>query len=393
MTSLNSFHHPIPAMRIHYGCDCLLQLASDLARAGCRRAMVFCGRSLANDTNGLPRLIALLGDLYAGSFQNVQAHSPLPAVVEGAEALRAGKADAVIALGGGSAIVSARASTILLGEGKAIEHLQTRFAPGQKPVSPRLLAPKLPQFVIPTTPTTACVKAGTAVLDPTQGKRLTMLDPQTRASALYLDPQLALAAPMPIVQDAALNAFVMAVQGLESNTCEPLADAQLIHALRLIRDNIPLLGTARDSADVRGKLLLAGVLIGQGTDYTSGGLASVIGHCLGTRQHLSNGLTNAILLPHTIHFNAPATGDRLMIIAELFGNGIPSGEDIAMAAAHACAAFFKSLGIATRLRDIGVKADALKTVTEDAKTDWFLYQNPRRIEDTDALLPVLQAAW
>ena len=55
--------------------------------------------------------------------------------------------------------------------------------------SPKLLAPKLPQFIVPTTPTTAMVKAGSAVFDPATGERLALFDPKTRAHAIFIDPR------------------------------------------------------------------------------------------------------------------------------------------------------------------------------------------------------------
>jgi alcohol dehydrogenase class IV len=394
MQPTGSFRHATPELRVYYGGNCLNQLGGELQRAGCRRPIIFCGQSIARARGCIDLIMAATGDSCAGVFDGVQAHSPLPAVLAGRDALRHTQADAVIAVGGGSTVVSARAASILLGEDKSLHELCSRFEPGRPPVSPRLLQPKLPQFVIPTTPTTAYAKAGTAVVDPAQRKRLTMFDPQTRPRALFFHPELALSAPSEIARDAALNAFVMAVQGLESNTREPLADALLLHALRLFRDNLPRLETDPGSAEVRGQMMLAALLAGQGTDYTSGGLASVIGHCIGARFHLPNGLTNAILLPHTIRFNGPATTDRLAVAAEILGAAEPLSPDAtADAASRACAAFFASLALPSRLRDIGVNTHAFQQLADDAAADWFLYQNPRPVAGAAELIAIMEAAW
>ena len=146
------FRHIAPPCRVYYGEDSLRQLASELDREGCRRAVVFCGRTLASHPKGLSLVSQALGERYAGAFDSVRTHSPLPQVVAGAEALRRLNADAVIALGGGSAVVTARASSILLAEGQDIHALCTRHAPGKPLESPRLTRPKLPQFVVPMTP-------------------------------------------------------------------------------------------------------------------------------------------------------------------------------------------------------------------------------------------------
>ena len=243
--------------------------------------------------------------------------SPLAVVEDSVEELRRLNADAVIALGGGSAVVTARAATVLFGEGGTAHELCTVFTPGRPPVSPKLVKPKLPQFVVPTTPTTAYAKSGAAVVLP-DGRRLSLFDPRARAQALFLQPQLFAATPHRLVLDASMDAFAQAIQGLESDRREPLADASLLHGVRLIRGS---LDAAADStrANHRGNLMLAAQLIGEGTDYTGAGAASAIGHSIGARFAAGNGAAKAIVLPHTLRFNAPGTRGRMNDVANALG--------------------------------------------------------------------------
>ncbi len=381
MSGLRAFRHAIPALQVHVGEECLDQLPAMLARAGCRRAVIVCGRSMAR--LGADRLRAALGPACGGVFDGVLAHSPIPAVVAAAEALREAGADAVVALGGGSAIVTARAAGILLAEGGSVPALCTRFTPGQPPESPRLRQPKLPQFVVATTPTTAAAKAGSAVLDPASGRRLTMFDPKTRAQALFLDPALLSSAPVGLVRDAAVNGFAMAMQGLESPKAEALSDALLLHAVRLFRAWLPRLEAEPASGELRGQLALAALLCGQGTDYAPAGLASVIGHCVGARFGVEIGRINAVVLPHALRFNGPATVARRAVAFD-GATAERVGEE--------CAAFFATLGLPGRLRDLGLSQGDLPVIAEDAAQDWFLQENPRRVDAT-ALTELLNAAW
>ena len=349
---MRSLRHVTPPLRVYCGADSLQHLAAELDRLVCRRAVVFCGQPLAHHADGVRILSAALGDRCAGVFDGVKAHSPLPAVLAGVEVLRTLKADAVIAFGGGSAVVTARASSILLAEKRDIGELCTRFPSGKPPVSPRLAQPKLPQFVVATTPTTAYAKAGSAVLDPALGQRLALFDPKTRASALFIHPVLALTAPSALASGAAVQAFCMAVQGIESRSRDPLADALLMHALRVLAGNLCKLADEPDDPETRGQLMLGALLAGQGTDYAPTGMTSALAHCVGARFHLDNGVTNAVLLPHAMRFNAPK-----------------------------------------RLRDIGVAQEALPVLAADAATDWFLHQNPRPVGGVADILEVLTAAW
>src|SRR5690606_1180052 len=135
-----------------------------------------------------------------------------PGVPEAAEELRRLEADAVIAVGGGSAVVTARAASILLAERGAPLALCTSQGPNGELRSPKLLAPKLPQLIVPTSPTTATVKAGSAMVDPANGQRLVLFDPKTRAQSVFIHPALTASAPSSLVISAGLNTFTMAVE-------------------------------------------------------------------------------------------------------------------------------------------------------------------------------------
>jgi alcohol dehydrogenase class IV len=391
---MTSFRHVTPPFRVYYGIDSLRQLPVELDRLDCHRAVVFCGQTLARHPHGLALVAEALGNRYAGVFAEVTAHSPLPAVVAGMEALRALQADAVIALGGGSAVVTARASTILHAEGRDIRELCTRYSPGKQPVSPKLLQPKLPQWVVATTPTTAYAKAGTAVLDPSIGQRVTLFDPKTRAQALFVHPQLALTSPASLALDAGVQAFAMAVQGIESKSRDPLAEALLVHALRVLNRSLRKLIAEPRDAETRGQLMLGALLAGQGTDYAPSGLTSAMAHCIGARFHLANGITNALVLPHAMRFNAPATANRLALVAETLSARIENDVEAGVAAAiSAVTQLFADIGLPKRLRDVGVPHDALPQLAADATGDWFLHQNPRRVRTESELIEVLDAAW
>lgn len=389
---MKPFRHIAYPFRVYCGETSLDQLEGELTRLRCRRAVVFTGRSLSQ-SDALRRVTAAIGArCYAGVFEGVKAHSPLPSVIAGAAALREYGADAVIALGGGSAVVTARASSILHAEGGDIDALCTRFEAGKPPVSPRLDKPKLPQLVLPTTPTTAYAKAGSAVLDPARRERLALFDPKTRASALFIDPELAATAPSALARNAGVQALAMAVQGLESQGRQPLADASLMHALRLLARNLVSLAQQPDDAETRVQLMLGALLAGQGTDYAPPGLASALAHAIGARLELDNGILSGLLLPHAMRFNAPATRDAAGAIAEALGLSTGAGAALTRAIEH-IESLLDSLALPRRLRDLGVPEDSLPELADIAARDWFLHQNPRRVRDAAEIAALLAAAW
>jgi alcohol dehydrogenase class IV len=318
-------------------------------------------------------------------------------VREAADLLSALKADAIVAIGGGSAIVTARAAAILFAEGHDVRAMSTQWADGRL-VSPKLSAPKLPIWIVPSTPTTAYSKAGSAVRDPETGDRLALFDPKTRAQGVLLDPQAALSAPASLAKGAALNAMSMSIESIQGSR-DPLADALLVQALTELARWLPHIDSTPQDGDLRLRLMVGALLSGQGSDFVGGGLAQALAHSAGPRSSVSNGIVESILLPHTMRFTAPATPGRLAVVAKaMAGTAVPwdanseSDDDLDARAITAVDELCAGLGVPRRLRDVDVERSDLDGIAEHTLNDWTLTRIPRRADRED-LLAVLEAAW
>jgi alcohol dehydrogenase len=384
---MQSFQHIAPPLRLFSGADCLALLGRELDRLKCRRAVIVCGSTL-----GLDQVRSALDERCAGVFSGVRAHSPVPAVEAAAQELRRLDADAVIAVGGGSAIVTARAASILLAEKADLRAICTTRDERGGLRSPRLLAPKLPQLVIPTTPTTASVKAGSAIFDPVAGKRLALFDPRTRAHAVFVHPDMILSAPHSVVTSAALDTLSLAIEGLLSRADDPLADALLMHAVRLVAAHLPNLASAEELA-ARAALMHAAILCGLGSDHTGAGMATVLGHAIGARHETDNGIVKAIVLPHVIRFNAAAAEPGLAKAATSLDLPDSRGAPPAGAVITALEQLFQDVRLPRRLRDVGIPKEALPEIASLGMGDWFLRGNPRPVQDKSELRQVLEQAW
>jgi len=390
--SMRSFQHLAAPLRLFHGADSLVQIGRELDRLKCKRAVIFCGATLSRQAALIDQVKAALGERCAGLYAGVRAHSPVPAVEEAARSLRELGADAVVAIGGGSAIVTARAASILLAENGSAQDLCTAMRADGTLTSPKLLAAKLPQLIIPTTPTTATVKAGSAVFDPVSGKRLALFDPKTRAHALFIHPDFIGSAPDGLLLSSGLNTLTLAIEGLVSRTGDPLADALLMHAVRLLAKHLPASSTHAD-ANVRGEMMLAAVMCGQGTDFSGAGITTVLGHAIGARFNVENGLANAVVLPHGMRFNADAAPVGMSKVAAALGL---AGTSVTLPASRiidALTLLLSPLNIPRRLRDLGIANDALPEIASHAMGDWFLRGNPRAVSSAAELQGVLRAAW
>lgn len=392
MPHLPRFQHATPAFRTFCGEDALAALPRELDRLGSSRAVIVCAPWVHDHPHVLAAIEAALGPRLAGCFDGVEEHSPAPVVEEARRSLEHARADAVVAVGGGSAIVTARAASILLAERRDIRELCTRREADGRLTSPRLATPKIPNWVIPTTPITAYAKAGSAVRDPDTGERLALFDPKTRAQGIFLDPVMALTAPAGLASSAALNAFAMAVESLQACTDDPLAEALLGHALRMLNQWLPRLHGAPDDAEPRLRLMLAALLCGQGSDYVGGGLAQALSHAAGPRSSVSNGVVEAMLLPCTMRFNAPITAAGLTLVAEALDPQPVVESAAAKRAITAVEGFLAGLGVPARLRDVGLTREALTEVADHAMGDWAITRAPRPVERQD-LDELLHTAW
>jgi alcohol dehydrogenase class IV len=385
---MRSFKHVSPPLRLFHGPDSLILLGSELEGLGARRAMIFCGSSISRNASVLDIVRSALGDRYVGAFDGVCAHSPLPSVEAGTRELRRLEADAV---GGGSAIVTARAASLLLAEKGDAKTLSTSQDKSGELRSPKLLAPKLPQLVIPTTPTTAIVKAGSAVFDPATKERLALFDPKTRAHSVFIHPDAILTAPRELVVSASLDTLVLAIEGLTSLRGDPISDVLIMQAVRLLGLHLPILAIDQD-ASVRSELMLAAILCGQGTDYTSAGIATALGHAISADCDADSGVIKMIVLPHALRFNGDATRTRLTKITESLCLASPTSTPLA-AISDALRATASQLGIPQRLRDAGVPREALSTIALNTMTDWWLRDNARPVRSALELQQVLEEAW
>jgi len=386
MTSV-SVRHVSPAFRTYAGADSLSALAKELARTSAERVVLVHGRSLSRHPGALELVESAIGARRAASFGDVREHSPVDSVQDAADLLSRTAADAVVAVGGGSAIVTARAAVILSAEGGAVHDLATRRENGAL-VSPRLNAPKIAQWIVPTTPTTAYAKAGAAVRDLATGERHALFDPKARAAGVFLHPALAATAPASLARGSALNAFAMAVDGLQSGVDDPLAEAQMRHALQMIATWLPRLGAEVDG-DVGVRLMLAALLSGQASDFVGTGLAQPISHALGPRSSAGNGVVEAMMLPHIMRFNAGRTDAGLAAVAQALH---PAGPDDPEAAIAAVVAFLAASAVPARLRDVGLEAEALDAAIAHIADDWSSTRVPRPASANE-LREILRAAW
>jgi alcohol dehydrogenase class IV len=399
--SPNSFRITGYSIRVHAGDDAIARLSDEADRARAKRAFVVCGQTVAHRTGLLDRVKDALGDRLAGVFDGAQTGSPVPSVEKGAAMAADAGADLIVAVGGGSAVVTARAIIILLAEGGTPHDHATKYPPGRPPVSPRLMKPKVPNVLVLTTPTTAATRAGTAVIDPETGHRLELFDPKTRPSALIWDTSALLTALPSLCVSAAASCYSGVVGALQTRErLNPLAEGDLVQALRLLQENLPQVDSRPDSGEVRLNLCTAAFLYNRAGDSGTGGSAvgvvSAIAHSLDTRYpECNHGAAYSILTAPGMRFNRDynvAGQARLAFIMGVRQHTMKDGA-AAIAAADAVADVFGALGLPSRLSQVGVSEEGVRLIAEDAMTDFAMHRNVRPVKEFSELEKLLREIW
>ena len=400
MPAVVPFRHTAYPVRVYAGDGALSNLKDAAGRTGAQRPFIVCGRSVATKTDLLERVAVALGGAPAGVFDGVAAGSPVPSVMRGVRLAQDAGADLIIAVGGGSAVVTARAIIIMLAEGgNPVDHA-TKYPEGQSPVSPRLMAPKLPNILVLTTPTTAATRAGTAVIDAATGHRLEMFDPKTRPAAVIWDTEALLTAPAELCVSASGSLFSGVVGALQAPRLNALAAADLHGALNLLRENLPVVPANPDDGAARVNLGAAAFLYNRAWDAGANGAAlgvvSALAHSLDTRYaDCSHGAAYSITTAPGMRFNRDSNLDGQARLAGALGLRGAGMSEVAAAdvAADWVDAFFGGIGMPTRLRDVGVPADGIMQIAEDALTDFGLHRNVRAVRDAGELAELLGSAW
>ncbi|MGO4596292.1 maleylacetate reductase [Terrabacter sp. 2RAF25] len=340
--------HEGVATRVLIGSGALRRVPDELARVGAERVILVATRSASAPAADLS---AALGSRLAARFDEAQVHTPVEVTDRALAVVTAHHADAVVALGGGSAVGLAKALTARTG---------------------------IPQVAVPTTYAGSEV---TPVLGETRGGvKTTRRDPALAPRTVVYDPTLTLSMPRGLTLTSGLNALAHAVEALWAPDRTPVSDALATESAKAIVEALPqVLSDLRDltaRARVQAGAWLAGMCLAQ----TRMGLHHQLAHTLGGSFDLPHAELHAMLLPHVMDFDLPAAPDAERRLERALGTD-PVRVVRGLAAGHEGA---------RRLRDLGVPRDALAGVA--ARVVDAPYPNPRPL-DVESVTALLERAW
>ena len=363
-----------PALRLHAGEAALDHLPQELRRLKAGRAFILCGQSVATRTDLLPRLRALLGEIYAGDYTRIGKDAPLADVKAAALAAQGRQADVLIAVGAGSVLKAARVVAILIAEPGDPLSLATQYIEGKAPYSPRLNQPKLPLINVLTAATSAQHRAGAALRVDDGGARLEYYDPKTRPAAIFWDKGALLTAPPSLALSTGVGVFWRALMNAAViRTANPLVQASRLQAFELARRALPRL---RDPAEVDARMDMCAAALLQNRDEDDGGrpfdahwvarAVYALGAALFNRvPHLDQGTTHAVLTAPAIRHFGDLCPDAMEEMGCRLGLPAATAASPDKVAAEVYR-IFQGVGLPDRLQSLAVSRADLEAALEAA---------------------------
>jgi alcohol dehydrogenase class IV len=380
-----------------WGSNEISKLPALLENVSAERVMVVTGQTVAQ-SEAFQRVIASLGDRLAGVFNSVKAHVPRQSVEAGAALAKSLHADALVSIGGGSAIDTTKAINMLLSEGNDYARLRQRLDEHSEVATPNMPGKKLLHVAIPTTLSAAeCTGIAGITMENGQGKYL-FSSPSLAPQYIIYDPTVTLDTPDELWFTTALRALDHAIERSYSLDTTPENDAMCMEAIQLVFNWLPINLKKRDDQESRLMLMRAAFLSMSGKSTTC--LSHAIGHQLGPRYKNPRFDSTAVTQPTVMAFNRPNSAAKQKEMAIAMGLNVSelSNNEAAIKAEEAVNNLIQSVfdaGIAfpMRLRDTGIAENALEEIAVAVWQSPRLKANPRPINSQDEILQLLKEMW
>lgn len=327
-------------------------------------------------------------------YDDVPPDSSVGVVKDIARIYRTEKCDSIIAVGGGSAIDTAKAVNILVSEGG--DDISVYVGAGV------LKRPLKPFFVVPTTAGTGSEVTAVAVIsDPEKSVKLPFTSSFLLPNAAIIDPRMTLTLPPHITAATAMDALTHATEAFTCMAKNPLSDAFATAAVKKISASLLTVMEHPKDAEARLELAQASTMAGIAFSNSMVGLVHALGHATGALCHLPHGLCMSLYLPYVLEYNLESIrsplGELLLYLDGPEVYATTPADRRAEASISAIRrlrdALYKHCKLPRTLKETGkVEESQLDKIASRALDDGSIMFNPREVTLADAKA-VLKRAW
>lgn len=315
-------------------------------------------------------------------FDGVVADPPEGIVLEAIERAKFMCADLVVGFGGGSSMDVAKL-VACFAHPHCSQSLQEVYGVG------KIEAERLPLVQVPTTAGTGSEVTPISIVTTGETTKSGIVSPILLPDVAVLDAALTVGLPRDVTAATGIDAMVHAIEAYTSKIRKnPLSDMLAREALRLLVGNIDQAMNDGRDLEARQGMLLGSCLAGQAFANAPVAAVHALAYPLGGRYHIPHGLSNSLVLPSVLRFNAVEAADLYAELAPIF-----TREPHSSSCQEDCERFISSIeallkrsGLPLRLREVGVPDSVFGELAADAmQQQRLLVNNPRDVTEQDAL--------
>ena len=308
-------------------------------------------------------------------FSDVKPNPTVSNVQHGIDAYKASGADFIIAIGGGSAIDTAKGIGIVINNPEFADIVSLE---GCAPTRHK----SVPIVALPTTAGTAAeTTINYVIIDEQKQKKMVCVDPNDIPAVAIIDAELMYSLPPALTAATGMDALTHAIEGYITKGAWSMSDMFEIEAIRMISASLPTAVAEPSNAEARNAMAVAQYIAGMAFSNVGLGLVHGMAHPLGSLFDVPHGVANALLLPTIMESNMPCCLDKYPAIARAMGvntDGM-SAEEASKAACQAVKDLAIKVGIPQHLTELGITRNDIPRLAQQAIEDVCTPGNPREV--------------
>jgi len=369
MTTIPSFANHLP-VKIRFGEGVAASIPAVLDELGSTSVFLMVDEGIEAHNPAVAALLATLGDvegLALARFDKPAAEPTIAMVDEATAALAASGATAVLAIGGGSVIDTAKAARLCA-------QLGTDFR-GFLASSPGYPTPEVALIAVPTSAGTGSeVSGGSVVSDPEAGRKNGIANANLRAQYALVDPLLTHSMPPSMTANTGIDALAQAIAGMVATCRTPIGDGIALEAIRMMTP--ALVAAYRDGSDAEARAAMScgSMMAGLTMNVSDCSAEHSLGQAIGGITHVPHGLTIGLVLAETLEREAAHVPEVLERVADAMGAPDDGTRD-GSRAVRAVRKILADLDFPV-LRSLGLGEDDVDTLADLALEDYFITMAP-----------------